>query len=621
MKNIIVGTAGHIDHGKTTLVKALTGIDADRLQEEKRRGITIDLGFAHLPLTPDTRLGFVDVPGHERFVRNMLAGAGGIDLVLLVVSAEESIKPQTREHFDICRLLGIRQGIVVITKCDLVPHDLVDLVQLEIEEFVEGSFLQGAPIVPVSASTGAGLEALRSALKGAAARVPPRNPLSPARLPIDRAFSMRGFGTVVTGTLLTGTLQRDQELEILPLQRLLRVRSLQVYGSPAARAEAGTRTAVNLPDIDVQAIQRGMVLAEKGGFDSTRSVDCLVELLPSARPLKNRAPVHFHSGSAAIQARVRFFHNADLEPGCSSMARLSFAEPAVLAPGDRFILRQFSPVVTIGGGSVLDIHPPAERRTSRIEARLQILAGADEVAKAALLIAESAHGISAEDLARRLGLRSKESLALARAAHAIVIDGPHWIVTRNWLDTERDRLVSAVRAHHAEAPLSPGLSKHDLKARVLPQVPAFLFDAALSGIAELTVEGEVVRHRSHRVTLSGDEEAARQTIAGAFRSAGLTVPDVAQVLAQTGLDSNRSQTLMRQLLKERILIRVSADLVFHEAALSDLKRQLATRRNQPFTVSVFKEWTGISRKYAVPLLEFLDREHVTLRNGDSRVVL
>ena len=367
MKNIIVGTAGHIDHGKTALVKALTGIDADRLEEEKRRGITIDLGFAHLQLTPSLRLGFVDVPGHERFVKNMLAGVGGIDLVLFVIAADESIKPQTREHFDICRLLGIPRGVIALTKSDLVDRDILDLVRLEVEDLAAGSFLEGAPIVPVSSVTGDGLDELRRELARVAAEAPEKDTAGHFRLPIDRVFSIKGFGTVVTGTLVSGSLAREQEVEVYPKGRRLRVRGVEVHGSAAERAVAGQRTAVNLTDVEPAELARGDVLSEPERFHAVNQLDCRLDLLPSAKPLKHRAPVHFHSGTAEIEAEVRLLGGRSvLAPGTTAYARLVLREPALLLPGDRFIIRMFSPVVTIGGGVVLDIgaHRYLERTTA-----------------------------------------------------------------------------------------------------------------------------------------------------------------------------------------------------------------------------------------------------------------
>ena len=361
MRYLIVGTAGHIDHGKSALVLALTGIDPDRLEEEKRRGITIDLGFAHLDLGEGIRVGFVDVPGHERFVRNMLAGVGGIDLVILVVAADESIKPQTREHFDICKLLGIRQGLVAITKADLVDGDIIDLVRLEVQEFVRGSFLEGAPLLPVSAKTGEGLEALKDELRRLALEVTPKPEELPFRLPIDRAFVMKGFGTVVTGTLIAGRIEKDAEVEIYPLGRRVRVRGIEVHNAPAQTALAGQRTAVNLPGLEAKEISRGMVLAPPGLFAATARLDCRLNLLPTARPLKNCARVHFHCNTSETIAEVVLLDRKELRPGSSAFAQLRLSEPGVFMPGDRFIIRQFSPVTTIGGGSVLD-NQPARRR-------------------------------------------------------------------------------------------------------------------------------------------------------------------------------------------------------------------------------------------------------------------
>src|SRR5579863_2288636 len=395
MKNIIVGTAGHIDHGKTALVKALTGIDADRLEEEKRRGITIDLGFAHLQLTPALRLGFVDVPGHERFVKNMLAGVGGIDLVLFVIAADESIKPQTREHFDICRLLGIPRGIVALTKSDLVDADLVGLVKLEVEELVAGSFLEGAPMVPVSSVTGAGLDDLRKELARAAAAVPEKNAAGHFRLPVDRVFSVKGFGTVVTGTLISGSVEKEHEVEVYPAGRRLRVRGVEVHGSKAERAVAGQRTALNLADIEAADLKRGDVLSEPGVFHAVQYLDCRLDLLRSAKPLKHRAPVHFHSGTAEIEAEVRLFGGAaNMQPGSAGYARIVLREPALLLPGDRFIIRMFSPVVTIGGGVVIDIGARRYRKADDVAGRLANL-GIGE------LIREAEFGMGMAELVAR----------------------------------------------------------------------------------------------------------------------------------------------------------------------------------------------------------------------------
>jgi selenocysteine-specific elongation factor len=362
MKYIVVGTAGHIDHGKSALVEALTGTNPDRLEEEKRRGITIDLGFAHLDLGDDLRVAFVDVPGHERFVKNMLAGVGGIDLVLLVVAADESIKPQTREHFQICTLLGIPSGLVAITKSDLVDRDMLDLVALEIHDLVRGSFLEGAPIVPVSARTGDGLDTLKMQLRRLGLEIQPRASDRPFRLPIDRSFVMKGFGAVVTGTLVAGRIRKEDEVEIFPLGRGARVRGIEVHNQPASEAIAGQRTALNLVGVEARELARGMVLAPPGLFEATSRLDCTLALLSSVRALKNRARVHFHCWTAETVAEVVLLDSRELKAGESARAQLRLADPGFFFPGDRFIIRQFSPLVTLGGGTVLD-NLPAKHST------------------------------------------------------------------------------------------------------------------------------------------------------------------------------------------------------------------------------------------------------------------
>jgi len=623
MKNIIAGTAGHIDHGKTALVKALTGIDADRLEEEKRRGITIDIGFAHLQLTPAVRLGFVDVPGHERFVKNMLAGVGGIDLVLLVIAADESIKPQTREHFDICRLLGIRQGIVVLTKSDLVEPEIVELVRLEVEEFVAGSFLEGAPVVAVSAVTGGGLAELRAALEQAAAAVPEKSASGHFRLPLDRAFTVKGFGTVVTGTLISGAVRKDQEVELLPGGRRLRVRGVQVYGAAAEQAVAGQRTALNLADIEPAELARGMVLATPGRFATTARVDCRLELLPSAKPLKHRAPVHFHAGTAEIEGEARLLGGgATLRPGERGYVRMVLREPALLLPGDRFIIRRFSPVVTIGGGVVLDTAGVRYRKSDRAAERLGILADAPAAERLALLVREVKYGLGMPELVARTGWLEREIETAAAAAPVLYMKQPQsWFMDRAWFQAARERLPRTLREFHQKNPLLPGIPKQDLRGRELPDSPPFLIDALLAQAKELVVEGENVRLASHKLVLKQDEEQARTAIERAFEQAGLAVPALSEVLAKSGVEAGRARSLLQILLREKRLIRVSDDLVFHHSAMEKLRALLAVHKATRFNVGTFKDWTGVSRKYAIPLLEYLDREHVTRREGDQRLVL
>ena len=408
MKSVVVGTAGHIDHGKTALVKALTGIDADRLEEEKRRGITIDIGFAHLELPLPggeiLRLGFVDVPGHERFVRNMLAGVGGIDLVLLVIAADESIKPQTREHFDICRLLSVRRGIVVLTKSDVVDRETLDVVRLEVEEFLRGSFLDPAhsSIVAVSSLTGAGLDDLKQALTMAATEVQARNSSALTRLPIDRVFTMKGFGVVVTGTLISGTIRKEDEFEVFPEGKRVRVRGIQVHGQAAEQALAGQRTALNLAGVTTQELARGMMLAPPSTFHSTSRLGVSLTLLPSAKPLKDRARVHLHAYTFETIATIVLFGQKQISPGETARAELRLAESTLLLPGDRFIVRQFSPVLTIGGGVVLDAAPIT--RMPGQHAFLKILSEGDAQAILLARIARRSHiGIDLAQLTAETG--------------------------------------------------------------------------------------------------------------------------------------------------------------------------------------------------------------------------
>ena len=624
MKNVVIGTAGHIDHGKTALVKALTGTDTDRLEEEKRRGITIDLGFAHLPLGPAIEASFVDVPGHERFVKNMLAGAGGIDLVLLVVAADESIKPQTREHFDICRLLRIPHGVIALTKADLVDRETLDLVRMEIAELAAGSFLEGAPIVPVSSTTGLGLEELRSELARAAEQSPRRDTTGFIRLPVDRAFSMKGFGTVVTGTLISGTVKAEQELEVYPAGRRVRVRGVQVHGAASECAVAGQRTALNLAGVDAAELRRGNVLSEPGAFRAVQRIDCRIELLPSAKPLKHRAPVHFHSGAAEIEAEVQLLEGAaePLRPGESRWVRMVLREPALLLPGDRFIVRMFSPVTTIGGGVVTDVSERRYRAGEDIGLRLSRLSSEDLPERLAWIVREMPFGAGLKGLSSLTGLTAGTLAAAAERAPVVPLKAePGWYADRKWLEAQKAAMVEAVRGFHRDDPLAPGVSRAELRSRVLPDAPPFIMEELLAASDQLTVEGEVVRLRGREVTLKDDERLAREAIERIFEQAGLATPPLNEALRQSGVEPARARTLFSMLLRERKLIRVGEDLVFHHSAIDGLRALLAARKGERLTVPLFKDLTGVSRKYAIPLLELLDRERVTRRDGADRVVL
>jgi selenocysteine-specific elongation factor len=614
MRHVIVGTAGHIDHGKTALVRALTGVDTDRLEEEKRRGISIDLGFAHLNLEPDIRLGFVDVPGHERFIKNMLAGVGGIDLVLFIIAADESIKPQTKEHFDICRLLRIPKGIVVLTKADLVDSDILGLVQLEAEEFVRGSFLEGAPMVAVSSITGHGLPELKSEIAAIASQVPRKDSSRWFRMPVDRAFTMRGFGTVATGTLISGAVAIEDEVELYPEGRRARVRGIHVHGESVKKAFAGQRTALNLAGVEVSDLSRGMVASEPGRFRPSQAIDTRFELLPGMPALKHGAPVHFHSGTAEIEAEARL-----LGPG---YVRFLLREPLLILPGDRFIVRKFSPVITIGGGEVLDLDVPSRMRRALAAERLAGLEKSTPLEKISFLVRESGFGISGPDLIARTGLTPSELEQAANSPESLTVREPQlWIASRKWADDKARSLQAAIQTFHKQNPLAPGISKEDLRGKVLGDAPAFLMDAILANTKTIVAEGDLLRLASHKLALKGDEEAALGKIENAFAEAGLAVPGMNDVLAKSGVESARARSLLQILLRSRKLVKIGDELVFHHTALTTLRQLLAAKKGQRFSVPEFKDWTGISRKYAIPLLEFLDRERVTRREGDARVIV
>jgi selenocysteine-specific elongation factor len=632
MKSIIVGTAGHIDHGKTALVKALTGVDADRLEEEKRRGITIDLGFAHMDLPSANgeavRLGFVDVPGHERFVRNMLAGVGGIDVVLLVIAADEAIKPQTREHFEILQLLGVRRGITVLTKSDAVDAETLEVVQMEVEEFLRGTFLEtpASPMLAVSSLTGAGLDDLKRVLLAVAAKAQPRDPHAIARLPIDRVFTMKGFGTVVTGTLVAGTIRREDELEVLPTGRRVRVRGVQVHGHSTDVAVAGQRTALNLAGAATEDLSRGMTLAPPALLETTRRVDVSLRLLASApRPLKNRARVHFHSYTMETVAEVLLHGTKQLAPGEQAFARLKLADATLLLPGDRFIVRQFSPVLTIGGGVVLDATPIP--RMAGQDAFLEVLADGEAEAILSARIARRNHkGISISRLVAETGLTKPviETQLGQMVSKGGVVRAEEMFVHLPALEALKLRLVTTAADFHKKNPLVGGISKEELRAQVEASPEVFEAVAAmLIRDRKVEVVGDLVRLPGHGVVMKHEEAESKKTIEDAFAAAGLKVPALHEVLAGLKIDTTRAQKIVTLLLRDKSLIKISDQLVFHRSALEELRSRLAVYKVKSSTIDVaqFKELTGVSRKYAIPLLEYLDRERVTKRVGDARQIL
>jgi selenocysteine-specific elongation factor len=631
MKSVIVGTAGHIDHGKTALVKALTGIDADRLEEEKRRGITIDIGFAHLELPAPNgatiRLGFVDVPGHERFVRNMLAGVGGIDLVLLVVAADEGIKPQTREHFDICRLLAVRRGITVLTKSDAVDADTLEVVRLELEDFLRGSFLDPShtPIAAVSSLTGAGLDELKSELARAASEVTAKDSSALVRLPIDRVFTMKGFGTVVTGTLVSGTIRKEEELETYPTGTRVRIRGVQVHGTAAEQATAGQRTALNLAAVSTEDLARGTMLAPPDTFQSTSRLDVSLSLLPAAKPLRDRARVHLHAYTMETIAEVRLYEKKQVAPGGTAFAQLRLSQPALLLPGDRFIIRQFSPVVTIGGGVVVDAAPMPKMKDTPHFLEVLEKAAPDRILQAriarrgplglTLRQATAETGWRVEFILRQVAGGLQEGI-VRRVADAL-------LETSSFAHLKAS-LSGLVAEFQKNNPLVPGVGKEELREKA--HVGGEILSAALEELVrekKLEVTGDLVHLPGRGVTMKDEEAESKKIIEQAFATAGLKVPSLREILGSLKVDKVRAQKIVTLLLRDKVLIKISEELVFHQSVLADLRQKVGALKSTTPKIDVarFKDMTGVSRKYAIPLLEYLDRERVTRRVGDERVIL
>ena len=638
MKSVVIGTAGHIDHGKSALVRALTGTDPDRLKEEQARGITIDLGFAHLE-DGGVNLAFVDVPGHERFVKNMLAGAGGIDLVVLVIAADESVMPQTREHFQICRLLQVPAGVVVLTKADLVDPDTLGIARMEARELVAGSFLADAPILAVSSRTGDGLDQLRTTLTRLARSAPQRDFDGAARLPIDRVFSMKGFGTVVTGTLVSGAIAQDEVLRVLPRDFEVKVRGVQVHGRKETRADAGHRVAVNLGGVEVTDLARGDTLCGAGAFEATRRVDAALDIIPGAGALRHGARVRFHQGTTEVLGRVALAGprrgsgpSAEIPAGGSAYVRIRLERPAVLTRGDRFIIRAYSPPVTIGGGTVLDPLPPrAAIRTAAALSRFRALDGTGNRAadndSAVLAFVEEREGAGLP----RAALNARARLSRTEAGETIdrlVKSGRvalvgDLLVSSRVLQHVTSELLAALQAHHDAQPLSDGIAREEARERVFGRAAPVIFEHV---VAALVTEQKIVATgrlalASHRVTLSPEEARAQETIEQLFRNAGLAPPDEAAVVAAANVPAPVADRVAKLLIRQKRLVRLDT-LLFHADALARLKADVRGMKGQSTVdVPAFKERYGITRKYAIPLLEYLDRERVTRRVGNSRVVL
>ena len=634
--DIIAGTAGHIDHGKTALVKALTGVDADRLPEERQRGITIDLGFAELDLG-EIRIGFVDVPGHERFVKNMLAGASGIDFVLLIIASDEGVMPQTREHFEICRLLEIKNGIVVLTKKDLVDEELLELVKLEAAELVENSFLENAPVVHVSIRSGEGIEELKQVLLETARKIPARQNETITRLPVDRSFSVKGFGAVVTGTLEAGEISDAQEMEILPAGKKVRVRGLQTHGKAVKTARAGQRTAVNLGGVEHSEIERGMVLCEKSVLRPTQIFDAEIEVLKAAkRSLKSRQRVRVHLGTIEALARVQVLNEGgEIAQGEKDFVQLRLETPVVTIPGERFILRSYSPQMTIAGGRVLDAlavkHPRKE--TENVRKYLRDLIEADKSKKVKLYLETAGErGLTFADLQARTGWRA-EILQTAIAENVekkSIVEAENFLVARTPFESLKIKTLAEIENHHRREPLARGILRETLREKIFAHLPVEIFKAVLDHLEEkIGAEKDIVRLAAHHLELSAEEKQLRANLEKIYRDARLEAPKLEDALTEAGRNTNLPRETARKifqlLINSGAVVKISEEFYFERETIDrliiKLKDHAAASNDRLIDVAAFKDMAGVSRKYAIPLLEFFDRQRVTRRAGDKRLIL
>ena len=634
MREVVLGTAGHVDHGKTSLVRALTGINTDRLREEQERGITIELGFAFLDLPCGHRLGIVDVPGHEKFVRNMVAGAAGIDIVAMVIAADEGVMPQTREHLDICRLLGVARGCIVVTKIDLVDEEWLDMVVEDIRATLAGTFLDGAPLVCVSTVTGQGLDEVKRVFDELVRAHTFTEATGPFRLPVDRVFTMKGFGVVVTGTAISGTVAVGDPLTVYPAGLATRVRSVQVHGESRERGEAGHRTAVSLQGLEREQLRRGDVVATPGSLAPTYVIDAdFTYLASNDRPLKNRTRVRVHLGTAEIMGRVLLLETDELAPGETAPVQLLLEEPFGVWPGDHYVVRSYSPVFTIGGGVVYaNVGRKRKRLTGRAAARFEIYRTGDPAAGIQAHLEEAGlAGLSRAELAVRLGLFGKPlerrlaPLLSSRAVLQVEADGGRLVagtVYRNLVQ----RLTDILAAYHEEFPLQPGIGQEEIGARLGRGVDGRLLqfllrDAAKSGA--VVVESGVVRLPGHEVRFADADRKVREALEARFAQAGLKPPRRNELFAELAeYPAGLVEEILGILEREGRIVRVSEELYFDAGHLEDLERRLEAflAEHGEIDAQGFKKLTGLTRKFSIPLLEYFDRCKLTLRVGDKRIL-
>ena len=633
MKHFVLGTAGHVDHGKTALIKALTGVDTDRLKEEKERGITIELGFASLSLPSGQTVGIVDVPGHEKFIKNMVAGAAGIDVVMLVIAADEGIMPQTKEHLHICSLLGITTGIVALTKIDLVEKDWLELVKSEITEYLSGSFLENAPIMPVSAIKQEGLTNLITAIDEAVRKINEKADDGIFRLPVDRVFTMKGFGTVITGTMISDHIKIGDEIEILPEAINARIRGIQVHNQPVDTAWAGQRTAINLQGIEKSTIERGNVLVRPKTVWPSKRLDVFVEFLASnSKNLKNRALVRLHTGTSEIIARIILLDKDELAPGRKAFAQLVLESADVIVAGDRFVLRSYSPVTTIGGGQIIDPLPlKHKRQNEKIIADLNILQNGTLSEKISVIMERTGFaGINLRGLTFRLGVNMKklrEALeGLLSGKKAILLDSEDTTVISAYFFNQLEELiVKNITAYHKKNPLQEGISKEQIKETLGRAISVKLYNLALRSLGKKEIivsDKDNVRLAGHQVQLAGDLDSLRHNIARIYSEAKLSPPSLSDVLSGFKDQKVKAQSIIKLMLNDGDLIKINEEMCFSRELLGKLRDDYKALliKDGKATPATFKDLTGLSRKYIIPLMEYFDVNKLTVRVGDHRIL-
>lgn len=633
MKHLILGTAGHIDHGKTSLVRALTGINTDRLPEEKSRGITIELGFAHLELPGGLQFGIVDVPGHERFVRTMVAGVGGMDMVMLVIAADEGVMPQTREHLEICQLLGVKRGLVVLTKSDMVEPGWLDLVVEEVRDYLVGSFLEEAPIVPASSRTGAGIEAVKAELARLAVQVDEKKTEGPFRLPVDRVFTVTGFGTVVTGTLLSGTISVGDEVELLPSGLPARVRGVQTHGRRGDAASAGQRVAVNLQGVEHTEVERGDIVVPRGVYRTTRAVDARLDYLPSApRELRHRSTLRLHSATYEVPAQVILLDRDALIPGDSAYIQLRLRHPVLLLPGDPFVLRSYSPQATLGGGRVLDPMPPRRRRRSdEALALLQALGEHSEPDTVRLLVSGSLlTGICFEDIVVRGGLSARRTEAVMAALLSTgevvqMVREPRLFLSRASFASLKGLLLSEVEGYLRDNPLREGLGKEELKTRLPRRSDPRFFTPLLASLekeGKIVVDRDLVKLPGRKGTVTVDQADFQVRVEKALQRGGYEPPTIKEMCDSLHCVEKMLLEHLNILAREGRAVKVKSDIFYAPEPVADIREKLMAylRDKGEIMPPEFRELTGLSRKFMIPLLEFFDQEKMTIRVGDKRIL-